>query len=118
MEKAYLVQLEGMGDRRWYLLNEAHWKVLDALDEGEDVTPPEDMLAGIMEDLNCDREDALDVFVNRGSSTYSNDVALNLAASKFNGEKYEDWDSSVKALNAFVKKHNLDFEEAYEGYIY
>jgi hypothetical protein len=46
-----------------------------------------------------------------------NDIALGLNNSLFNGERYEDG-ASVTKLNAFCKKHGLEVEDGYVGYIY
>ena len=129
--KAYLVKLTGMGDYRWYLLNEEDWKHLDACanwnrhgDEPAPV-PPDAMIDRYMADNGQDstpvdsRAEAIYCLTPQADSgTADNDVALSMAPSLFNGESYNDYDGSVRALNAFLTKHKLKVADEYEGGIY
>lgn len=120
MENAYLVKLHGMGDVQWYLLNDADWSVFEEILDGNDSAIPHDeMISRYIEDNPAiTREEVLQIFENHGSSTFDNDVAIAMMPSEFNGEKFLNFDGSVKALNAFIKKHNLNLADEYEGCLY
>lgn len=120
-----------MGDHHWYLLDQPSWDFLEACCEwhkGKDApVPPAALVDRILEertehdnedDIEAVREDVIETLTMGEGASTDNDVALQLTGSMFNGECYTSYDASIKNLNAFVKKHNLDMEEAYEGYIY
>ena len=117
MTKAYLVQLDGMDDHRWYLLNEEHWKIFDDARNGRPVNPPDSMIDTMVDDCGVDRDEVLRYFDPTGvdAHEFAEGLACCMPASEFNGEQYDDWDGSVRQLNAFVKKHKLDLVETFEG---
>lgn len=123
MTKAYLLQLEGMGDHQSVILNQTDWDFLEQCcnwTKGEPIpTPPESLIQDIIEVNNSSREDIIDALTPcQYSSSYDNDVALQMVGSSFNGERFLSFSGSIKEINDFVARHNLDLEEAYEGYIY
>ena len=120
MTNAHLVKLSGMGDHHWYLLDDAAWSYLEACCDRQRGTPTPAIPDAVVEEHGeDDRDEALDALtLNPRSSSGDNDIALNLAPSKFNGESFLSFEASIADLNAFVAKHQLTLHEAYDGYIY
>lgn len=123
MTKAYLLQLEGMGDHVWVILNQTDWNFIEQCCDwmsGDPIpTPPESLIQDLMEDKGISREEVLEALTpDQYSRSYDNDVVLQMVGSLFNGERFRSYDASIKEVNDFVAKHSLDLEEAYEGYVY
>jgi hypothetical protein len=133
MTKAYLVKLSGVKDAEWKILDQEAWNHLEACcnwQHGHPVPVPSEALIADMiawgveegEDGLSEEEaraEAIELLtMNPRSNSADNDVALSMPGSAFNGERFNDYEPTVKALNAFVAKHGLDLEEVYDGYIY
>lgn len=122
--KAYLIDLAGGGDTTLFLLDEKDWAHLNACVEWNRFSgdpapvPPDDLVDRAMDgSVGETREEIIGYLTpDPISGSHHNDVALNMPASLFNGEAF--YDGGVKALMAFVYKHDLDLEEAYDGCIY
>lgn len=125
--KAYLIDLSGMGDCQVFLVDQVTWEWFDGEMNGKDYSVPTKIVDDYLADseISQDRiQAAVAEFLSlmkpkrENNSSWDNDIALNLPPSRFNGESFNNFYRSVKELNAFVKKHDLELIEAYEGYIY
>ena len=123
--KAYLVKLAGGGDQQWTLLNqEAYDYLSECCDwrKGDPIPqPPESIINDRAAECRwggMTRDAAVqDLTLDPKSGSADNDIAMSLVNSLFNGERYNG-DASIAELNAFCKKHGLEVEDGYEGYIY
>jgi hypothetical protein len=123
MTKAYLVKLAGGGDQQWTLLDQEAYDYLSGCCDWRRGDPipqlPESVINNIMAEYKQTREETITggLILDPMRGITDNDIALGLNNSLFNGERYEGG-ASVTELNAFCKKHGLEVEDGYEGYIY
>ena len=116
--------LSGMGDHIWFLLDKEDWAYLEACDNhshGDPIPVPSESLierAFIGGEYETRDEARASITLNPSSGSATNDIALCMPPSEFNGETFYDLHGSPLALKAFTEKHNIKYVEAYDGYIY
>lgn len=128
MTKAYLMKLAGGGDQQWTLLNQEAQDFLNECcdwSKGKPIPqPPESVINDRIDECGgILREEAIeDLTFDPTSGSADNDIALALCNSSFRGAGNCDTryygDTSITDVNAFCKKHGLEVEDGYEGYIY
>jgi hypothetical protein len=119
--KAYLIHLSGQGDINMKLVNHETFRwVCDGGDapshqvktiwEGNQKYEPNETLEDVAAELRN---------LTEGSSP-DNDRAIMAVGDPFGaeGDTFESYSGGVRELNAFLKAHNLELGDEFEGYIY
>ena len=130
-QKVYELRMAGQGDVHIKIVNQGFWDYLGELEAtgNNDVptaVPPADMVT----DWNSVPPDpgipykTLAEFVADLGNGRANELAMNAPASEFGGERFDEygaggWHKEDRdKLKAFLKKHNLEVEDGWEGYIW
>lgn len=113
---AYLLVMSGQGDRHGKLVDLDVWNWL------EDGPITDSMVDDYYHQAKVDDHTLTPELARaklENASSYSiNDKALFIHGSRFDGESYDVYGFSIRDLNKFVKKHDIDIVAEWEGYIY
>ena len=120
-KKLYLINLSGQGDHELKLVDKITWDWINNPDMGRsenddkgiwnDKVCPESVRLELWKEY-CEDEDEIayeDYEVDITSGSYNNDRALIAPSIKVNDE--EAFFDSIKDLNEFMKKHDIEIEE-------
>lgn len=112
--KVYLITLSGQGDTQVKVVN--HETMHYVVHGGE---PPQAQVElTVDDDGDLERNRTVLREIVTGSSA-DNDRALAVAGDVFDGESYDEYDSTTRGLMAFLSRKGLELaEEEYSGYIY
>ena len=106
--KVYLIGLSGQGDLMLTLVNKAVWDWVNSDYDASKISYYEPLSAEVIAEFVKQGDKKItEIMVTRGS--FDNDRAIQAPGKYF---------SSMKELNAYLKKNNLEIEEEYEGCIY
>ena len=119
-QKVYVIRLGGGRDSEWKVIDKLTWDFLNSLEKHKVPTVPEELIDRYIEQWDEEVETREQIAAHfkpdPQSGSWENDIWLAIPQTPFGGELFLG--DTVKELNAFCKKHNLEIEDEIEGYIY
>lgn len=126
----HLISLSGQGDVHTILINDAAWEYLNHAFDGRPI--PDELIQDYVDHLramphmdaavsDADIEDQarMALAYQDRSGSADNDIAMSMGGSSFGGERWNHYgDRALKAMMAFIAKHDLELVGEFEGSIY
>jgi hypothetical protein len=123
-QKVYELRMAGQGDVQVKLINKAFWDYIsNVLTAKAPADLAIDWIAERAEDPDLGTENIDEWVAYLPGHKKINEIAMAAPASLFNGKRFDEygcggWHKPERQkLNKFLKKHNLEIEDGWEGYL-
>lgn len=126
----HLISLSGQGDVHTILINDVAWQYLNNAFDGRPI--PDELIqdyvdhqrsmpdmGAVVSDADIEDQARMALAHQERSRSADNDIAMSMGGSSFGGERWNQYgDRALKAMMAFMAKHDLELVGEFEGSIY